>query len=159
MTVHFSYDKGQVLQALRYHFLSKPEIRIMIVVVNAFALMALGLYIARLVTPTAFIISSILWIVLMISFWFIMPWAVYKRAITFKESFSMTFSSYGFSLEHKKGGRNWDWSALTHFIESPHFFHLYFDARSFILVPKSAFKPPQEILDIRALLKKSVQKL
>ena len=38
MKVEFSYDKGQVLQALRYHFLSKKEIRLMIILVNVFAL-------------------------------------------------------------------------------------------------------------------------
>jgi len=38
MTIQFGYDKGQVMQALRYHFISRPEIRIMIIVVNVFAL-------------------------------------------------------------------------------------------------------------------------
>ena len=37
MTIHFGYEKGQVLQAFRYHFISRPEIRIMIILVNVFA--------------------------------------------------------------------------------------------------------------------------
>ena len=44
MTIHFSYHKGQVLQALRYHFIARAEIRIMIVVVNVFALTSAALY-------------------------------------------------------------------------------------------------------------------
>jgi hypothetical protein len=38
MKVSFTYDKKQVLQALRYHFLSRKEIRLMIILVNVFAL-------------------------------------------------------------------------------------------------------------------------
>ena len=43
MTIHFGYEKGQVIQALRYHFISRPEIRIMIILVNVFALASLVL--------------------------------------------------------------------------------------------------------------------
>ena len=44
MTIEFSYNKQQVLQALRYHFLGRPEIRIMIIVVNVFALISAALF-------------------------------------------------------------------------------------------------------------------
>ena len=136
MTIYFGYEKGQVLQALRYHFISRPEIRIMIILVNVFALASLILYAMKKITPLAFLVGSLLWIVLMISFWFILPMMVYRRAETFRHEFSMNFEQEGFSLQHEKGSRSWPWNALSHFIESPHFFHLYFDSRSFFLGPK-----------------------
>jgi hypothetical protein len=158
MTIHFGYEKGQVMQALRYHFISRPEIRIMVILVNVFAMASLALYFFKKITPTAFLIGSTLWIVLMISFWFIMPNMVYKRAATFRDKFSMTFDEDGFTLGHERGSRSWSWKALSTFLESPYFFHLYFDSRSFFLVPKSGCKDSDEVYELRQLLKSKVKK-
>ena len=158
MTIHFEYGKGQVLQALRYHFISRIEIRTMIILVNVFALASLVLYAMKKITPLAFLVGSLLWIILMISFWFILPLMVYRRAETFRHKFSMSFEQDGFSLEHERGSRTWPWTALSHFIESPHFFHLYFDSRSFFLVPKSGYRDTQEIHELRQLLKDKSKK-
>ena len=147
------------MQALRYHFISRPEIRIMLIMVNVFALVSITLYAMGKITPMAFFIGSSLWIVLMISFWFILPGMVYRRAITFRHTFSMNFEEEGFTLGHEGGGsRSWPWTALKNFIESPHFFHLYFDSRSFFLVPKSGCKDGEEVYELRKLLKEKVKK-
>lgn len=146
------------MQALRYHFISRPEIRTMIIVVNVFALASLGLYAFNLIKPFAFMTGSLLWIVLMISFWFVLPMMVYRRAETFRHEFSMNFENDGFTLEHERGSRSWQWNALSNFIESPHFFHLYFDPRSFFLVPKSGFRDTDEIYELRKLLREKVKK-
>jgi hypothetical protein len=156
MTIYFGYEKGQVMQALRYHFISRPEIRIMLVLVNVFALLSITLYALHKVTPLAFLVGSFLWIVLMISFWFILPGLVYRRAATFRHNFSMSFEEDGFTLGHERGSKSWPWRALKNFIESPHFFHLYFDSRSFFLVPKSGCKDKDEVYELRQILKTKV---
>lgn len=130
----------------------------MIVVVNIFALASAILFYLRKVTPTAFLTSSFLWFTLMISFWFVMPGMVYKRAATFKDHFTMNFEEEGFSLGNERISRSWRWQALSNFLESPHFFHLYFDSRSFFLVPKSGFKTTDEIYSLRQLLKEKIRK-
>ncbi len=158
MTIHFGYEKGQVMQALRYHFISRREIRIMVILVNVFAIASLALYLFKKITPSAFLLGSTLWIVLMISFWFIMPNMVYRRAATFKDKFSMSFDEDGFTLGHERGSRSWPWKALSTFMESPYFFHLYFDSRSFFLVPKSGCKDSDEVYELRQLLKSKVRK-
>lgn len=158
MTIYFGYEKGQVLQALRYHFISRPEIRIMLILVNVFALASITLYALHKITPLAFFVGSFLWIVLMISFWFILPGLVYRRAETFKNNFSMNFEEDGFTLGHERGSRSWPWNALNNFIESPHFFHLYFDSRSFFLVPKSGCKTSDGVFELRTLLKQKIKK-
>src|SRR5215216_4478555 len=135
MTVQFTYDKRQVLQALRYHFISRPEIRIMIIVVNVFALLSAILFYFKKITPLALLTGSTLWFVLMITFWFLLPTTVYKRAATFKDHFSMNFENDVFTVGNERGYRSWPWSSLKKFMESPNFFHLYFDSRSFFLVP------------------------
>lgn len=155
MTVHFDYDKKQVLQALRYHFLSRKEIRLMIILVNVFALLSAVLFYMRKILPFAFLVSSVLWFVLMITFWFLLPGMVYRKAATFRDHFTMKFEDQGFTLGNERGSRSWDWKALSKFLETPHFFHLYFDSKSFFLVPKAAFSGDQQ-MEMRRLLREKI---
>ncbi len=158
MTVEFDYNKQQVIQALRYHFISKKELRIMIILVNVFALLSLVLYIMGKITPVAFIINSLLWIVLMISLWFVLPGLVYRRAKTFQQHFRMYFNEDDFTLEHEKGRRSWPYTSLQSFKETPNFFHLYFDERSFLLVPKDGFESLEDIGRLREILRGRLKK-
>jgi signal transduction histidine kinase len=157
MSINFSYDKKQVLQALRYHFLSKREIRIMIVLVNVFALASAVLFYFKKILPFAFLIGSFLWFVLMITFWFVLPGLVYRRAATFKDHFTMSFEDDSFSVGNERGSRSWQWISLTHYIETPHFFHLYFSSTSFFLVPKNAFGDGDAVYNFRQVLKEKIK--
>jgi hypothetical protein len=158
MKVAFSYNKQQVIQALRYHFISRPEIRIMLILVNVFALTCAVLYYFNRITPFAVLFGSFMWFFLMISFWFVMPAMVYRRAATFQDNFTMQFEDEGFSVGTSRGSKAWPWKALSTFMESPHFFHLYFDSRSFFLVPKNSFRDSDEVFELRQLLKAKVKK-
>ena len=157
MTIQFSYDKKQVLQALRYHFLSKKEIRLMIILVNVFALVSAVLFYFKKILPFALLVGSFLWFILMVTFWFVLPGMVYRRAATFRDHFIMNFEENSFSVGNERGSRSWPWNALSTFLETPHFFHLYFDNRSFFLVPKNALASSDEIYALRHLLKEKVR--
>lgn len=159
MTVHFGYEKRKVIQALRYHFISRPEILIMVILVNVFAIASLVLYFLGKITPMACLVGTFLWVVLMISFWFILPAVVYRRAITFRHEFTMHFEENDFTLAHERGSKTWAWKSLKNFLESPHFFHLYFDSRSFLLVPKTDYMSSDEVFELRKLLKRKIKKL
>lgn len=156
MTISFQYNKKQVIQALRYHFIAKKEIRIMIIMVNVFAIASLIWYMMGKITPVAFLTYSLLWIVLMIAIWFVLPGFVYRKAETFKHGFSMHFNEDNFTLEHETGSRSWPYTAVHSFRETPHFFHLYFDTRSFLLIPKDAFVTNEQMLQLHNLLKAKV---
>ena len=158
MTIYVGYEKKKVLKALRYHFISTLEIRIMIILVNVFAIATFTLYFLKKIQSLAFLVGSLLWIILMISFWYILPAMVYRKAVTFKHEFSMTFEQDGFSLGHENGSKSWKWEALKNYLESPHFFHLYFDSRSFLLVPKDGCKDSDEVFELRGLIKSKVKK-
>ncbi len=158
LTIKFSYDKKEVIQALRYHFINRLEIRTMIIVVNVFAMSSAALFYFKKITPLAFLIGSFLWFALMISFWFILPGAVYRRASTFKDHFTMDFKEDEFSVGNERGSRSFQWKALSKFVETPNFFHLYFDSRSFFLVPKKGFADSDAIFEMRQLLKEKVRK-
>ena len=158
MTINFTYDKKQVIQALRYHFLAKKEIRLMIILVNLFALASAVLFYMKKILPFAFLVGSFLWFVLMIAFWFILPGMVYRRASTFRDHFTMQFEQDSFSVGNERGSRSWQWNELSNFVETPHFFHLYFDSRSFFLVPKSAFADSDEVYTLRHIMMDNVKK-
>jgi hypothetical protein len=151
----FTYNKPKVLQALRYHFITRKEIKILLIVVNVFAITAAGFYFFEKISAYAFIGSSFLWFALMISFWHILPNIIYSKASTFKDRFKVSFDPQHMFIENEKGGRSWPWKAFSSIIESPHFFHLYFDSRSFFIIPKDAFEADQ-IPEARKFLKEKI---
>ena len=157
MRIEFDYNKKQVLQALRYHFLSKLEIRAMIILVNVFAFASAALFYFKKILPFAFLVGSFLWFSLMIAFWFILPGSVYRRATTFKDHFIMDFGESSFSVGNERGSRSWDWSSVKSFLETPHFFHLYFNSRSFFIVPKDAFEG-DDVHEARKIFREKIKK-
>lgn len=156
-SAYFTYDKGKVIQALRYHFISRREIKFMMILVNVFAIVSAALFFSKKISPLAFLISSVLWIVMMIAFWFFLPGLIYKKSSTFKEKFKATLGNTSFTIENERGSRDWAWNEFSTTLESPHFFHLYFDSRSFFIIPKSAF-PGDEEHEARKILNSKITK-
>lgn len=156
MTISFSYDKKQVIQALRYHFLTRPEIKILLILVNVFAIGSAALLYFKVIQPISFLMFSILWFILMLLVWLILPQSIYKNSHTFKDSFIMDFEDEQVVLRTEKGEKAWPWAVFSKFVESPYFFHLYFDARSFFLVPIDAFGDIDERQEARRLLKSKI---
>lgn len=140
----FGYNKNKVIQALRYHFISRREIKLLMILVNVFAIGSAALFFFKQINPLAFLISSLLWFALMIMFWYLLPRLIYKREKTFKDNFRVSLDDNGFGLENERGSRSWQWPAFSEWMESPHFFHLYFNSRSFFIIPKEAFAGDDE---------------
>lgn len=156
MTIQFGYNKKQVIQALRYHFLNRPEIRILVIFINVFAITSAVLLYFQKIQAISFLVFSILWFILMLIIWRLLPGSIYKRSVTFQDNFIMHFEDSQVLLETERGSKSWDWNKFTHFVESPYFFHLYFDSRSFFLVPKDAFQDLTEIQEARSLLRNKI---
>jgi hypothetical protein len=153
---YFTYNKGKVIQALRYHFITRREIKLMLIVVNVFAILSAGLFFFREISPLAFLVSAFLWFVMMIAVWFVMPTLIYKRSVTFKDRLRASFTASHFIIENEKSSRSWPWEEIATKMESPHFFHIYFGPRSFFIVPKEAFEG-DEVHDARKLLNEKVK--
>lgn len=129
----------------------------MMILVNVFAIVSAALFFSKKISPLAFLISSVLWIVMMIAFWFFLPGLIYKKSSTFKEKFKATLGNTSFTIENERGSRDWAWNEFSTTLESPHFFHLYFDSRSFFIIPKSAF-PGDEEHEARKILNSKIMK-
>jgi hypothetical protein len=157
MQYSFYYDKKQVLQGLRRHFLGRPEIRILLILVNVYAIVSAILYYMNKIRPEPFLLGSTIWVFLMIAIWFVLPYSIYRKADTFKDNFTIFFSEYEVRLETERGFVLWNWDKFSNYFESAGFFHLYFNARSFFLVPKQTM--PDNIKDeLRILLKDKIRK-
>lgn len=157
MRFNFSYTKNKVLQALRYHFIAQTEIRVMFIVIIIFDLISAILYFNGKIRPEPFLIGAFIWFIFILSFWFFMPYTVYKRSATFSESFTIAFQPLYVSLENNKGRVEWEWNRFTRYFESPNFFHLYFSAKAFFLVPKENLNKDQQH-ELRIILNGHIQK-
>jgi magnesium-transporting ATPase (P-type) len=158
MIIHFEYDRKQVLHALRYHFISRPEIKILLILLNVFTILSAILFYLHKIQPISFLTFSLLWFVLLITIWKLLPLSVYKRSQTFRDQFSMDFNEQGVVLQTERGSHTWQWRDFSSFMESPYFFHLYFNSRSFFLVPKDAFNDLGTLQQARALLREKLKK-
>lgn len=158
MTVQFGYDKKQVIQALRYHFLMRPEIKVLLILINVFAITSAVLFAFKKIQALSFLIFSFLWFLLMLTIWRILPGSIYRKSFTFKDHFIMHFEEENVVLETAKGSKGWPWKQFSYFVESPYFFHLYFDSRSFFLVPKDSFTSITDLQTAREMLRKKIGK-
>lgn len=157
MQFSFSYDKAKVLQGLRYHFITRPEIRVLIILVNIFAILSAVLFYTKKIRPEPFLLSSVLWLFLMVSFWYLLPYTIYRKSATFKDNFTIFFFERQVRLKNSKGFVDWNWVDFSNFFESPNFFHLYFSSRSFFLLPKEGLDS-ETAHSIRILLSSHIRK-
>lgn len=153
MTIQFGYNKRQVLDGLRSHFFGRPEIRILVILINVFAIVSAILFGFKRIQALPFLIFSVLWFLLWISIRRLLPLSIYKKSATFQDTFILTVEDRGLLLETQKGTQLWRWEDFSGFKETLYFFHVYFDARSFFMIPKDSFKDITEIQAARQLLK------
>ena len=158
MTIQFGYNKKQVLDGLRGHFFGRPEIKILAIFINVFAILSAILFALKRIQPLPFLIFSVLWFFLWISIRRLLPLSIYKKSATFQDTFILNLEDQGILLETKKGQQLWEWRDFSGFKETAYFFHVYFDARSFFLIPKDSFKDITEIQAARKLLKERIKK-
>lgn len=155
MEHQFSYDKRKVIQALRYHFISRPEIKIMMILVNVFAIAAAILFYSKKIRPEPFLLGTTIWLLMMLAVWYVLPNGIYKRSATFKDSFTIFIQQESILLENNRGQMQWQWKQFSKWFESPHFFHLYFDSKSFFIIPKDGMGDDKRH-ELRALLRTSI---
>ena len=157
MQFPFIYDKKKVIQALRIHFTAQKEIKILLIVVNVFAIISAILFYTHKIQPQPFLLGSLIWLLLLIGVWYILPYSIYKKSTTFKDEFIAHINNYNLLLETEKGSISWEWNKFEYFFESPNFFHLYFSKKSFFLIPKDDIS--EDVLhDIRAILNGNIDK-
>jgi len=155
MQLSFTYEKKKVLQALRYHFIWQPEIRILLILIIVFDIASAILYMLGKIRPEPFLLGSFIWLVFIVSFWFFLPNNIYKKSATFKSGFTVDFGNSNITLKNEHGYVDWEWLQFSKYFESPDFFHIYFSSKSFFLLPKDNMNDDFRH-NLRILLKEKV---
>ena len=130
----------------------------MIILVNVFALFAAVLYGFKLISPLPFLMSSVLWISMMGAFWIWLPALIYRKSKTFQDEFKAFVDTMHFFIETESGRKSWAWREFESYYETPGFFHLYFDGKTFFLIPKSAFSSDVEMDEARRIFREGIVK-
>ncbi len=134
------------------------EIKIMIILVNVFALFAAVMFSMKLISPLPFLMSSVLWISMMVAFWIWLPALIYRKSKTFHDQFEVIIEEQHFFIETSGAKKSWAWREFNRYYETPGFFHLYFDTKSFFLIPKDAFKTQEELDLAREIFRNNIRK-
>lgn len=152
MSYPITYQKNAVLQALRYHFIKQAEIKSLMIIVNIYAIVTAVLLFMKKIRPEPFLLGSLLWIILMVFFWYVLPNLFYKKTELLKERWEFDFNETYAILKGSLGEASWEWANVTHYFESPEFFHFYFGPKSFFLIPKDSISTEDQHI-IRGILK------
>ena len=151
--------KSRCIQALRYHFLyPSRNTESCLILVNVFAIGSAVLLYFKIIQPLSFLMFSILWFVLMLVIWRLLPQSIYRKSRTFQDHFSMELDEEHSCTHYRQGRKGLAMAdVFSKFIESPYFFHLYFDSRSFFLIPTDAFKDIEEKQEARRLMRSKIK--
>lgn len=147
MTFDLIYDKRKTIHAIRLHFVSKGSVKWLVILINVFAAISSLLYYLKYVTPYAFILGSLLWILFMPAIWFLMPYSVYKKSDLLQSISSLTIGEWGIDLKNQSGEIHWEWSNFKYYLDSINFLYLYMDEKTFLLIPKQPDQKMQSLLE------------
>jgi hypothetical protein len=142
MHLEFSYNKEDVLNALRYHFMQRGEVKVFRNTLLILLLFALAGYTFQVVTLGALIGIAAMIILISLVFWYLLPVSIYNKAATFKDDIHLRYSEEGIVISTRTSEfqRELSWSNFTQVIEAKKFFFLYRGKKNFFLVPTSAFE-------------------
>lgn len=127
------------------------------ILVNVFAITSAILFFTKKIRPEPFLLGALIWLLLLLAVWYFLPYSIYKKTDTFLQQFTVAIQEQNLELSNQHGIASWPWEKFESFTESPHFFHLYFNSKSFFLIPKDDMG--EDIRhDIRAVFNEHIKK-
>lgn len=152
--VHFTYNKADVINALRIHFLSRKETKILRILCIVLFIFALWGYWTSIVSYSLLVGVFIVIVLLTIVFWFILPNAIYRKAKTFHEpSIQLQYNGEGMAIGTQAGAKHLPWQSFHRVLETNDFFYLYRNSNSFFLIPTKAFSNDIDRSDFSKILR------
>ena len=154
--LQFTYNREEVINALRFHFLRRGEIKVFR---NALVILLLATvigYVFRLVNFNAMLGIVLMMLVLGWAFWYLLPVSTYNKAATFRDNIRLHYNDEGMAIQTGVGERQLSWRNFNQIVETDSFFYLYRDKRSFFLIPTSAFQSSEAHLQFRELMQRAI---
>lgn len=142
MHLEFSYNRDEVLNALRYHFLQRGEIKVFRNTLFLLLAFTLAGFAYRIVTVGALVGIASMSVVIVLVFWYMLPVSIYNKAATFKDDIHLNYSEEGIVISTRNSDvqKQLSWKGFTQVVRAKNFFFLYRGKKNFFLVPTSAFK-------------------
>lgn len=141
MQLKFQYDKTAVINALRTHFLSRRETKMLRIVLIVFFLVAVVAFFKGVIPYALVVVLFLIIILLTVVFWFILPKSIYTKTRTFSEpSITLEWDEETISIGTHAGARRLPWESFSRVLETPDYFYLYRNNTSFFLIPAYAFQ-------------------
>lgn len=137
--LQFTYNKNEVIRALRFHFLQRGEIKVFRNTLIILLIVTVAGFFFSLVNFNALLGIVGMMLVLGWTFWYLLPVSTYNKAATFKDSIRLRYNEEGMAISTGPGERALSWKNFSQVLETRSFFFLYRDGRSFFLIPTSAF--------------------
>jgi fatty acid desaturase len=159
MHLEFSYNKEDVLNALRYHFMQQGETKVFRNTLFILLAVAVAGYAYSIVTVGAMLGIAAMILLITLVFWYLLPVSIYNKAATFKDDIHLRYSEEGIviSTRTSESQRELSWSNFTKVIEAKNFFFLYRGKKNFFLVPTSAFETEAEQKEFGRLAKNNIR--
>lgn len=155
--VHFKYDKAEVINALRIHFLSRKETKILKILCGVLFLFALWGYWTSIVSYGLLLGVFVVIVLLSIIFWYVLPASIYRKARTFHEpSIRLEYNGDGMAIGTQAGARHLSWQSFHRVLETSEFFYLYRNSNSFFLIPTKAFSDENDRKTFSNLLRGNI---
>ncbi|MCL6523994.1 MAG: YcxB family protein [Thermoflavifilum sp.] len=140
MFVEFTYDRHSVINALRYHFMSRGEIKFMrITLMVLFGIAVIGNLFGYVSFGAVFGIFMMILILLLI-FWYWLPVLTYNKSATFKDNIRLQLEDQGIAIATQRGEHMISWKSFHNVVETSDYIYLYRNTRSFFIIPLNAFK-------------------
>ncbi|WP_341834334.1 YcxB family protein [Chitinophaga pollutisoli] len=153
--LQFTYKREEVINALRFHFLRRGEIRVFRVTLIILLLATVIGYVFRMVNFNAMLGIVLMMVLLGWAFWYLLPVSTYNKAATFRDNIRLRYNDEGMAIHTGQGERSMSWRSFSQIVETQSFFFLYRDKRSFFLIPTSAFENDEAHLQFRELMQKT----
>ena len=157
MDIFFQYEKSDVLQALRFHFMQRREIRIFRGILMALGLFGLLVFSLHLIGSSLLLALLLMLALLAVVFWFVLPLAIYAKSKTFQDTIRLALNSEGLLIRTQYSERHLSWMGILMVIETKDFILLYRDKKSFFLVPARAFKDSKQRVEFSSLLQSHIR--
>lgn len=139
--LQFTYNKQDVIDALRFHFLRRGEIKVFRNTLIILLIAAITGYLFRVVNFNALLGICVMMIIIGWAFWYLLPVSTYNKSATFKDNIRLRYNEEGLAISTGEAGeRAFPWRNFSQIVETRSFFFLYRDKRSFFLIPTSAFE-------------------
>ncbi len=152
--LQFTYNREEVIHALRFHFLRRGEIKVFRNTLIILLIAAITGFLFRLVNFNALLGIAIMMGILGWAFWYLLPVSTYNKAATFKDNIRLRYNDEGMAIVTGQGERAMPWERFSQIVETRSFFFLYRDKRSFFLIPTSAFESDEAREQFSALMQR-----